>query len=370
MSASLGGVVKTQGRRLGRVVFVRHGESIWNCTPVRFTGWANVPLSDKGRAQALEVGKTLQMFGIRPDVVYTSLLRRSIESMDEIAKSDDARYKLITRVASWRLNERHYGALVGLSKDEASAQMGEEKVMRWRKSWNEAPPPMLKENLYTYKEAPWAQPLTIVNISNSTSSSHKSSTHVEKNVSMPLTESLQDCCQRVLPLWREAIIPHILKGETVLIVAHANSIRAVVKHIDSDSISDECVRKINIPSAIPLVYDFAEATPEQQQQHGGNSPVLPTMAPTGKPNAYGMRGRYIASRELILSLRKNLQNDNENDESLLASLDDSVAASLMIDPRSDPRGSQVSKSALVISASGAGIAREHYAATALATADN
>lgn len=329
-------------------MFVRHGESIWNCTPVRFTGWANVGLSDSGKRQALEVGHTLQMFGIRPDVAYTSLLRRSKESLDEIIKSNVHHYQQITQINSWRLNERHYGALVGLSKDEAGKEMGDEKVMRWRKSWAEAPPPMLRQDLYAYKEAPWAQPVTIVH----PPGNKPSTTHTEKGLSMPLTESLQDCCHRVLPLWREAIYPHILKGETILIVAHANSIRAVVKHIDADTISDDCVRKINIPSAIPLVYDFAEDP---------NRGVVPT----GKPNEFGMRGRYIASKALIVSLRQNLKNDNENDESLLANLDDSVASALMTDPRV-PGGKQ----ALMIGGAGVGVLRSHYASTALERRDD
>lgn len=338
--------MRDSGTRRGRVVFVRHGESIWNCIPVRFTGWANVPLSDKGRVQAREVGNTLQMFGIRPDVVYTSLLRRSKESLDEIVKANEHHYNQIEIINSWRLNERHYGSLVGLSKDEAGREMGEEKVMRWRKSWDEAPPPMLKEDLYAYSEAPWTQPVTIVH---SPGNKGTTTTHLEEGLSMPRAESLRDCCQRVLPLWREAIYPRILTGETILVVAHANSIRAVVKHVDADSISDDCVRAINIPSAIPLVYDFA-STP-----HKG-------VMPTGKPNKYGMRGRYIASKALIVSLRQNLKNDHENDESLLASLDDSVTSALMTDPRASG-----GKQALMIGGAGAGVLREHYASTALST---
>jgi 2,3-bisphosphoglycerate-dependent phosphoglycerate mutase len=113
----------------GRVVFCRHGESIWNKAPVRFTGWANVPLTENGRLQARETGNTLKMFSLTPDVAFTSLLRRSRESLDEIQKAD-VNYKSITVINSWRLNERHYGALVGLSKEDATASMGQEELVK------------------------------------------------------------------------------------------------------------------------------------------------------------------------------------------------------------------------------------------------
>lgn len=340
--------------RLGRVVFIRHGESIWNAPPVRFTGWANVPLTDKGLAQARESGKTLLMFGIKPNVVISSLLRRSKDSMNEIMKSD-SRYKNVTVINSWRMNERHYGALVGLSKEEAAEKMGHELVSNWRKSWDIAPPPMVKEDLYAYKEAPWAQPVTIV-----TEPSGTSVIHTEKDTQMPLTESLLDCCNRVLPLWKEVIQPRVALGETVLIVAHANSIRAIVKHIDSDTISDENVRRINIPSAIPLVYDFSKNHPASDAAHSLNEAGAVAF-PIGRPNKYGMRGKYIATAELLQSLRKALMGDNENDDAFLDMLDDGIRRTISVDTRSTPGG----RGAVLIGTDRQSVVREHYAKTAL-----
>ena len=349
MSGPVGSLSKV--RRLGRVVFVRHGESIWNALPVRFTGWANVPLTDKGRVQARESGDTLKMFGIRPDVAITSLLRRSKDTLEEIMKSNSFWAESVTVINSWRLNERHYGALVGLSKEEATEKMGKEKVGEWRKSWDVAPPPLVHEDLYAYREAPWAQPHTFV-----TDASKKTARKIEeKDEEMPLTESLQDCCNRVLPLWREAILPRVRASETVLIVAHANSIRAVVKYIDE--ISNENVRKINIPSAIPLVYDFEEG-------EGGQSEL--EARPIGKPDpACGMRGRYIASKELLFALRKALSGDNENDQGFMALLDDEIRNTISTDPRSERGG----RDAVVISTGKQSLVRGHYAKTALGSLD-
>ena len=326
----------------GRVIFIRHGESIWNAHPVRFTGWANVPLTEKGRIQAREAGQTLSIFGIKPNVAITSLLRRSKESLEEIMKSD-SHYKQITIINSWRMNERHYGALVGLSKEEASEAMGHELVSEWRKSWDVAPPPLLKEDAYAYREAPWAQPVTIV-----TEHNKESIIVTEKDAQMPLTESLEQCCNRVLPLWIEVIQPRLFKGETILIVAHANSIRSIVKHIDHDTITNENVRKINIPSAIPLIYDFEMGQPR------------------GKPDPkFGMRGRYIASQQLLYSLKQSLTGDNENDEGFLNMLDERIINALSLDPKSHLG----SKGAVLIGTDKQSIIREHYAKTALSDND-
>ena len=319
--ASLGGSL----RATGRVIFVRHGESIWNTSPVRFTGWANVPLTDKGMQQAQETGKTLAMFNLRPDTAITSLLRRSKDSLEQIFKANPTLSSECTVINSWRMNERHYGALVGLSKEEAAEQMGKELVNEWRKSWAVSPPPMLREDLYAYKEAPWAQPVTVV-----TEPGKESFTVTESSgAEMPVTESLEDCCNRVLPLWTSSILPRLLLGQCVLIVAHANSIRAIVKHIDE--ISTDRVRTINVPSAIPLVYDFA-----RQDK---------LLVPVGAPSSHGMRGRYVASRDLVLSLRQSLRTggDNENDTSFLSLLDESVLSALSVDSRShlDSKGGVV-----------------------------
>lgn len=287
----------TSGKKLGRVIFVRHGESIWNVTDprrglvTRFTGWADIPLTDKGILQARAVGTCLDAFGIKPNAIYTSLLKRAVQTFEAIrSASTENLLKDSTVIRSWRMNERHYGALMGLSKEQAQKKWGP-IVMEWRRSWSAIPPKCNREDLREFKQVVWAQPITIIS-----EPGKQNIVATEKGVEVPESESLEDCFNRVLPLWNNGIGPRILKGETVLVVGHANSIRAMIKYIEGDSVSLENIRDIHIPSAIPLVYNF-------------QSTLCPltsgvNIVPLGHPSPLGMRGKYIVSKE-ILSLHDN-----------------------------------------------------------------
>ena len=223
------------------------------------------------------------MFGIKPNAVFTSLLKRSKVTLDEIIKVDPGKhYEYASIINSWRLNERHYGALVGLSKEEAERSMGVEKVMEWRRSWDSAPPKMTRHDRLDWQSAAWAKPQTIIS-----EPGKRQITATEKEITLPESESLMDCANRVLPLWKNGIFPRILNGETVLIVAHANSIRTMIMHIDAETMTTDNVRDVHIPSAVPLVYDFIRCD------------VDGSIRPMGTPTALGMRGRYLASRELM-----------------------------------------------------------------------
>jgi 2,3-bisphosphoglycerate-dependent phosphoglycerate mutase len=263
--------------------------SVWNVTDssrglvTRFTGWADIPLTTRGVLQASAAGRCLKMFGIKPDAVFTSLLRRSKDTLEEIKKVDTGKhYEFASVINSWRLNERHYGALVGLSKDEAERSMGKDNVMEWRRSWDQAPPKMARHDKLDWQSAAHAQPQTII-------SEHgkRQITATEKGINLPETESLLDCANRVQPLWKNGIFPRIMNGETVLIVAHANSIRTMIMHIDAETMTTETVRDVHIPSAVPLVYDFIQNENDR------------SIRPMGNPTKLGMRGRYLASRELM-----------------------------------------------------------------------
>lgn len=289
-------------KSVGRIVFVRHGESIWNVTDrslgftARFTGWVDVDLTNRGIQQAIAAGNCLKLFGIKPNTVFTSLLKRSQETfqyMDlvpPLTEENKNNFKM-TIVNSWRMNERHYGKLTGLSKDNAGIFLGAENVSNWRRSWDIAPPPLFWDDSSAMRAHISSQPKTIV-----TEYGKSSVIIAEKNIKIPETESLKDCVERVLPLWRNFISPRVLNGETILIVAHANSIRAMLKHIEIDTITTETVKKIHIPSAIPLVYDFM-ATKCKNNEH--------VLVPIGDPSRLGIRGRYIASKD-ILKLHLNV----------------------------------------------------------------
>jgi 2,3-bisphosphoglycerate-dependent phosphoglycerate mutase len=287
---------------IGRVVFIRHGESVWNITDpsrglvTRFTGWADIDLTEHGIKQAQAAGRCLKMFGIYPDAVFTSLLKRSIDTYNEIAKPEIANIKNVLVINTWRLNERHYGSLVGLSKEEAEIDMGKDKVRGWRRSWDQAPPPM-RGGEHFWRTASWAEPKYIVHYKD-----HKTPRVMkEKGVTMPKTESLKDCAARVRPIWEKDIAPKVARGETVLVVAHANSIRSMVKHIDNATISDEAVREVRIPSATPLVYNFALTDPSllTADKETFIANVAKCLKPIGIPSKLGMTGRYLASREVV-----------------------------------------------------------------------
>ena len=214
-----------------KLVLLRHGESTWN-KENRFTGWTDVDLTEKGRAEAKTAGQLIKSQGLAFDLVFTSLLvravRTSIIALDEL----DQLWLPVER--SWRLNERHYGALQGLNKAETAAKHGEEQVKIWRRAYAIAPPALAHDD-----ERSPARDARYRNLPPS---------------DLPLTESLKDTVARFLPFWHESIAPRIASGTRVLIVAHGNSLRALVKYLDN--ISDEDIVELNIPTGIPLVYEL------------------------------------------------------------------------------------------------------------------
>ncbi len=214
-----------------KLVLVRHGESTWN-KENRFTGWTDVDLSEKGRDEAREAGRVLSEAEYEFDLVYTSVLKRAIRTM-WIALDEMDRMWLPVR-NSWRLNERHYGALQGLNKAETAAKFGDAQVKLWRRSYD-VPPPALEP---TDERYPGREP-RYAGLSGD---------------ELPLCESLKDTVARFLPYWHQEIAPTIREGKRVLVVAHGNSLRALVKYLDD--VSDEEIVGLNIPTGVPLVYEL------------------------------------------------------------------------------------------------------------------
>jgi 2,3-bisphosphoglycerate-dependent phosphoglycerate mutase len=214
-----------------KLVLLRHGQSTWN-EENRFTGWTDVDLTAKGRAEATEAGRLLKAEGLSFDVVYTSLLTRAIRTgwlaLDELDQLWIPVYK------SWRLNERHYGGLQGLNKAETAAKHGDEQVKIWRRSYDIPPPPLAVDDVRHPARDPRYASLPPRDL--------------------PATESLKDTVVRFLPYWDDTIAPAIRSGQRVLIAAHGNSLRALVKYLDD--ISDHDIVELNIPTGIPLVYDL------------------------------------------------------------------------------------------------------------------
>ena len=212
-----------------RLVLLRHGESDWN-RENRFTGWTDVDLSEKGRVEAREAGRLMAAEKFEFDVAYTSLLKRAIRTLWIAQDEMDLMWIPVHR--SWRLNERHYGALQGLNKAETAAQHGEEQVKMWRRSYDIPPPPLTADDpRHPSRDRRYAQ---------------------LSRAELPLTESLKDTVARFLPYWHETIAPDIRAGRKVLIAAHGNSLRALVKYLDN--VSDEEIVGLNIPTGVPLVY--------------------------------------------------------------------------------------------------------------------
>ena len=214
-----------------KLVLVRHGESVWN-KENRFTGWTDVELSEKGREEAREAGKVLREGGYTFDVAYTSVLRRAIHTLRAILDELDLAW--IPEYRFWRLNERHYGALQGLDKAETAAKFGEAQVKIWRRSYDIRPPELTPDD----PRFPGLDP-RYAKLS---------------KAALPLTECLKDTVARFLPLWHETIAPAIQTGERVLIAAHGNSIRALVKYLDN--IPEADIVELNIPTGMPLVYEL------------------------------------------------------------------------------------------------------------------
>ena len=216
-----------------KLVLLRHGESIWN-KENRFTGWTDVDLTEKGRAEAIEAGRMLKAEGFAFDVAYTSVLKRAIRTC--FLALDELDQLWLPEYRSWRLNERHYGALQGLNKAETAAKHGEEQVKIWRRSYDIPPPPLTPDDPRHPGRDPRYAALPPADL--------------------PATESLKDTVARFMPYWDDAIAPAIKSGKRVLIAAHGNSLRALVKYLDK--ISDRDIVELNIPTGIPLVYELNE----------------------------------------------------------------------------------------------------------------
>lgn len=214
-----------------KLVLIRHGESEWN-KENRFTGWKDVDLSEKGLQEAAAGGETLKEQGYTFDVAFTSVLKRAIRTLWIVLDKMDLMWIPVTR--TWRLNERHYGGLQGLNKAETAKEYGEEQVLVWRRSYD-TPPPALEKNdeRYPGNDARYAE---------------------LSEQELPLTECLKDTVARVMPYWNDTIAPTIKSGKKVVIAAHGNSLRALVKYLDN--VSDDEIVSLNIPTGIPLVYEL------------------------------------------------------------------------------------------------------------------
>ena len=214
-----------------KIVLLRHGESVWN-QENRFTGWTDVDLSDRGRHEAAEAGRLLRDGGYVFDVAYTSVLKRAIRTLWITLDALDLMWIPVEK--SWRLNERHYGALQGLNKAETAARHGEAQTKIWRRSYDIPPPPL--------------------SLDDPRHPSHDPRYATLQPAELPLTESLKDAVARFLPYWHETIAPAIRSGRRVVIAAHGNSLRALVKYLDG--IDEHTIVELNIPTGIPLVYEL------------------------------------------------------------------------------------------------------------------
>mmetsp|Transcript_10793 Transcript_10793/g.16099 ORF Transcript_10793/g.16099 Transcript_10793/m.16099 type:complete len:262 (-) Transcript_10793:73-858(-) len=240
------------------LVLIRHGESEWNCLN-RFTGWHDVPLSETGEKEALEAGKLIAKEGFIFDFVYTSVLRRAIKTAWHCMEQTNQMWLPVHR--AWQLNERHYGGLTGLNKKETVEKVGEEQVLIWRRSYDIPPPDVDLDSEYypgndrRYKDL--------------------------KPEQIPRTESLKLTLERVLPFWESDIKPKMMAGNRIMIAAHGNSLRALVKHLDN--IPDDVIPSLNIPTGIPLVYELDE----------NFKPIV-----SGEAIA-PLTGRYLGERETV-----------------------------------------------------------------------
>ena len=237
-----------------RLVLLRHGQSEWNEAGL-FTGWVDVGLTEQGREEARRAGRDIVESGIAPDVAHTSLLRRAISTLEVVLDVVDRPWIPVRR--SWRLNERHYGALQGKSKKATAEEHGAEQVKIWRRSYATPPPPLDPSDPSSGIDERYAElPPDL----------------------LPHAECLADVVERMLPYWYDAIVPDLRAGRTVIVAAHGNSLRALVKHLDR--ISDDDITELNLPTGIPLVYDLDD-----------------DMVPTGERGPDGLRGHYLGDPE-------------------------------------------------------------------------
>lgn len=237
-----------------KIVLMRHGESQWNLEN-RFTGWADVDITETGRQQAWNAGKLLKAEGYQFDVAYVSVLKRAIRTLWTALDAMDMMHLPV--IKNWRLNERHYGALQGLNKSETAAQYGEEQVLIWRRAYAIAPNPLsLDDERHPRFDARYAS-LTAEEL--------------------PATECLKDTVARVIPLWEESIAPDIKAGKKVLITAHGNSLRALIKYLED--MSEEDILKLNIPTGQPLVYELdANLKPIKHYYLGNQEEIAAALA--------------------------------------------------------------------------------------------
>lgn len=236
-----------------KLVLVRHGESEWN-KENRFTGWTDVELSEKGRAEAQEAGQLLKKEGFSFDFAYTSVLKRAIHTLWNIL--DQVNQQWLPVEKSWKLNERHYGALQGLDKAETAAKYGDEQVKLWRRGFSITPPALEKSD----ERFPGHDP-RYAKLAES---------------ELPATESLAITIDRVVPYWTDVIKPRVASGEKVIIAAHGNSLRALVKYLDN--MSEDEILELNIPTAVPLVYEFDENMKPLRRYYLGDQDAIAAKA--------------------------------------------------------------------------------------------
>ncbi|RMH87196.1 MAG: phosphoglyceromutase [Actinomyces sp.] len=238
------------------LICVRHGRSEWNERNL-FTGWYDCPLIEAGRQEAHRAAQLLADAGMLPDIVHTSLLQRAIETAEIICADLDRRWLPVRR--SWRLNERHYGDLTGLDKAETLERHGPEQLQAWRRSYDTPPPPIRDDNPFNPNRSPAYADLPPELV--------------------PRTECLADVVERMLPWWYDAIVPDLRAGRVVLVAAHGNSLRALVKHLDG--ISDDDIAALNIPTGMPLVYELGDDMAPLDQRHPLERALDPEAAAAG-----------------------------------------------------------------------------------------
>ena len=232
-----------------KLVLLRHGESIWNKDNL-FTGWADVDLSENGKVEAVKAGELLKSEGFSFDVAFASVLKRAIRTLWITLDVLDLMW--IPVEYSWRLNERHYGALQGLNKAETAAKYGEEQVLIWRRSYDVRPPALTESDSRYPAQDPRYRELS--------------------RAELPLSECLKDTVERFLPYWHQRIVPAIQSGKKPIIVAHGNSLRALVKHLDD--VSDEEILMLNIPTGVPLVYELSDRLQPLRHYYLGDSETI------------------------------------------------------------------------------------------------
>lgn len=232
-----------------KLVLLRHGESTWN-QENRFTGWQDVDLSEKGRAEAQAAGRTLRDLKMEFDLTYTSVLKRAIRTHWLVLEEMDRLWLPVIR--NWRLNERHYGGLQGLDKAETAARHGEEQVKIWRRSYDTPPPPM--------------------DVKDPRHPSHDPRYKGVNPKDLPSGESLKNTVARFLPLWKSDIAPRILEGDRILIVAHGNSLRALIQHLED--LTPDQIMEVNVPTGIPLQYDLDGQLKVLKKQYLGDEAAV------------------------------------------------------------------------------------------------